>query len=266
MQKMISRIVLLSALFICCMTPAFAKWGPTGHRIVAEVADQYLTKKARKAIAEILGTESLAMSANWADFIKSDSTFNYLSSWHYINEPAGLSKDDFMQRLATDSATDAYTKLNFLIAELKKPDLAADKKLMYLRLLIHIAGDLHQPMHVSRAEDQGGNKIKLNWFSEAANLHSLWDDKLIEFQKLSYTEYATAINHVTKAQRLEWSKETIADWCYESYTLSAQLYSEISTPEPKLGFRYNFDHVDMLNRQLLKGGIHLAALLNEIFG
>lgn len=266
MQKSGFRIVLL-VVFTCLLSaPAFAKWGPTGHRIVAEIADSYLNKKARKAIAEILGDESLAMSANWADFIKSDSTFNYLNSWHYINMPAGLSKEDFAARLALDSATDAYTKLNFLVSELKKNDLPLEKKKMYLRLLIHIAGDIHQPMHVSRAEDQGGNKIKLTWFSEAANLHNLWDDKLVEFQKLSYTEYATAINHVSKTQRKAWAAESISDWCYESYSLSAQLYSELTTPEPKLSFRYNFDHVDMLNRQLLKGGVHLAALLNEIFG
>ena len=266
MQKSGFRITLLIAFTFIFSAPAFAKWGPTGHRIVAEIADSYLSKKAKRAIAEILGTESLAMSANWADFIKSDSTYNYLSSWHYINMPAGLSKDEFTQKLEKDSATDAYTKLNFLISELKKNDLAADKKQMYLRLLIHIAGDIHQPMHVSRAEDQGGNKIKLSWFAESTNLHSLWDDKLVEFQKLSYTEYAGAINHVTKAQRKSWSAEPVSDWCYDSYSLSAQLYSEINTPEPRLSFRYNFDHVEMLNRQLLKGGVHLAALLNEIFG
>ncbi|HET9057174.1 MAG TPA: S1/P1 nuclease, partial [Chitinophagaceae bacterium] len=70
-------------------------WGPTGHRVVGQIADNYLTSKARKAIKEILGNESLAIASNWADFIKSDSTFNYLNSWHYINIKQGLNYTEF---------------------------------------------------------------------------------------------------------------------------------------------------------------------------
>jgi len=242
-----------------------AWWGMTGHRIVGEIADNYLTAKARTAVKEILGTESLAMASNWADFIKSDSSFNYLSPWHYINIKGGLNHDEFQKLLQADTAADAYTKLNFIVRELKNKQLATDKKLMYLRLLIHIVGDIHQPLHVGHSEDLGGNRIKVLWFSDSTNLHSVWDDRLIEFQKLSYTEYTKAINHTQKKKIITWQKQPRIEWFFESYQIAGKIYNGITQSNQKLSYRYNFDYVDVLNQQLLKAGVRLAALLNEIF-
>lgn len=253
-------------LILCGAQSSFAFWGANGHRIIGEIADSYLSKKARAAIREILGTESIAISSNWADFIKSDSTYNYLNAWHYINVKQGLTLAEFITHLQNDTTTSAYTKLNFLIAELKNKQLPADKKQMYLRLLIHIAGDIHQPLHVGRFEDLGGNRIRVQWFGENTNLHSVWDDKLVEFQKLSYTEYAKAINHTTRLLRRQWQEQPLQEWLYESYRLAGKIYDGITQPEQRLGYRYNFDYVEMMNGQLLKGGVRLAGLLNEIFG
>ena len=264
-MKNFKTLFLILTLFFFSLS-SNAWWGPTGHRIVGEIADIYLSKKAKATISEILGNESIAITSNWADFIKSDSTYNYLSTWHYINFKQGLSQTEFNTRLLNDTATNAWTKMNFLIAELKNKQLPADKKLLYLRMLIHICGDIHQPLHVGQLEDRGGNNIRLQWFGENTNLHSLWDEKLIESQKLSYTEYVKSINHTTKTLRNQWQQQPMNEWFYESYTLAGKLYASVSGPEPKLGYRYNFDHVDMLNNQLLKGGIRLAGLLNEIFG
>ena len=260
------KILLLAIVFIAGPILSFAWWGQTGHRVVGEIADTYLTSKTRKAILEILGTESIAISSNWADFIKSDSTYNYLSPWHYINAKQGLSQTEFNTVLQNDTATDAYTKLNFLIAELKNRQLALEKKQMYLRLLIHIVGDIHQPLHVGRLEDLGGNRIRVLWFGDSTNLHSVWDEKLIASQNLSYTEYVKAINHSTKSQRMQWQEQTMNEWFFESYQLAGKIYSGITQPYQRLGFRYNFDYVEILNSQLLKAGIRLAGLLNSIFG
>lgn len=256
---------LIATLFLLSFSLNSFAWGPTGHRIVGEIAGSYLTPKAKLAIQKIFGTESVAIASTWADFVKSDTAYNYLYNWHFINLKSGMNKAAFLDYLKNDTATDAYTRLNFLIKELKKKNLAADKKKVYLYLLIHITGDIHQPMHVSRAEDQGGNKIKVQWFNEPTNLHSVWDDKLIELQKLSYTEYTANINHSTKAGRLELQKQPIGDWLFESYELANQIYAGVTEQDQKLGYRYNYDNIVILNHQLLKGGIRLAGLLNEIF-
>ncbi len=260
------RPLLLTIGFVIVSISSFAWWGQNGHRIVGEIADSYLSNKARKAIREILGNESIAITSNWADFIKSDSSFNYLSPWHYINVKQGLSQSDFNIVLQNDTVIDAYTRLNFLITELKNQQLPPEKKQMYLRLLIHIAGDIHQPLHVGRLEDLGGNRIRVLWFGDSTNLHSVWDEKLIESQNLSYSEYVKAINHSTKEQRKQWQEQPMNEWFFESYQLAGKIYSGITQPHQRLSFRYNFDYIDILNSQLLKGGVRLAGLLNSIFG
>ncbi len=264
-QKLFMKRAVLIGLFFYLPFQSMA-WGLLGHRIVGQIADSYLTPKARNAIQQILGTESIAMASNWPDFIKSDPAYNYLSSWHYLNVPDSLTYPEFQSYLKNDTAADAYTKLNFIIKQLKNKGLPKDKKILYLRLLIHIVGDIHQPMHVSRKADLGGNLIKVLWFNQPTNLHSVWDEKLIDYQQLSYTEYAITINHTTAAQRKKWQQQPISEWLYGSYTISQKLYSEITVPDQKLSYRYNFDHVATLNEQLLKGGVRLARLLNQIFG
>ncbi len=261
MTKRITFGTFFTLLSLC----AFA-WGPIGHRIVGEIANSYLTCKAEKNIRKILGTESIAIASNWADFVKSDSTMNYLAPWHYVNVKAGMNYNEFAGYLQRDTAIDAYTKLNFLIGELKNKQLSLDKKRLYLRMLIHIIGDIHQPMHLGRAEDLGGNRIKVVWFTEPTNIHAVWDDKLIDFQKLSYTEYTRTINHVSKAQRKAWQEQPMPAWLFESYQLADKIYASVTQPDQKLGYRYNFEHIETLNGQLMKAGVRLAGVLNEIFG
>jgi hypothetical protein len=240
-------------------------WGLLGHRVVGEIAESYLTPKAKIEIQKILDTESIAMASNWADFIKSDSTYKYLDPWHYINFEKGLNYAQFKEVLKRDTAVDAYTKLNFLIAELKKKSLPKPKKQMYLRLLIHIVGDVHQPLHVSPVGSTGGNDIKVQWFNNPSNLHRVWDSDLIDDQKLSYTEYTNYINHITLTARKQLQADPISKWLFESYTIAQELHDEIKENNPRLGYRYNFDHIHTLNVQLLKGGVRLAGLLNQLF-
>ncbi|WP_460561807.1 S1/P1 nuclease [Ferruginibacter profundus] len=262
--KLVKKLILCSAFFYLPFSGM--AWGVLGHRIVGQIADSYLTKKTKKAIAEILGTESVAMASNWPDFIKSDPAYNYLYNWHYINIKGGLSTDSVKAYLASDTATDAYTKINFLVDQLKNKSLDHDKKVLYLRLLIHIVGDVHQPLHVGHADDQGGNKVKVNWFKDPSNLHTVWDTQLINFQQLSYSEYATAINFTTKESRRAMQEQPVSTWIVESYQLADKIYGDIKEADQKLDYAYNFKYVDTLNSQLLKGGVRLAGLLNEIFG
>ena len=259
----IKKTVLLGLFFylpFCSMA-----WGVLGHRIVGQIADSYLTKNTRKEIYKILGTESIAMASNWPDFIKSDPAYKYLDNWHYINLRTGLSETELKDYLATDTITDAFTKINWLTGQLKNKELEQDKKILYLRLLIHIVGDIHQPLHIGRVEDRGGNGIKVNWFKEPSNLHTVWDSKLIDLQQLSYTEFASSINYTTKAQRREWQAEPVAHWIWQSYQHAEKIYADIK-PDASLSYEYNFKFIKVVNQQLLKGGVHLAGLLNEIFG
>jgi len=239
-------------------------WGTEGHRIAGQIADSYLTPNARKAVKAILGNESIALASNWADFIKSDPAYGYLSGWHYIDFDKVYTYPEMQAYLNRDTNADAYNKLQFLIGELKKKNLSAENKLLYLHMLIHIVEDVHQPMHAAHADDKGGNDFKVNWFSAPTNLHAVWDSQLIEFQQLSYTEYTMAINHATAAQRAEWQKAPVAKWIFESNQLAEKIYTEIK-PGDTLNYKYNFSHIDIVNQQLLKAGVRLAGILNQLF-
>ena len=261
--KMPFQILLLALALYCPMQ--LTAWGTQGHRIVGQIAESYLSKKTKKAVASILGNESVAMSSNWPDFLKSDPAYKYLGNWHYINVKQGMTQEQLVSQLATDTSTNAYTKINWLKNELKKKDIAAADKKLYLWLLIHIVGDIHQPLHVGRPEDLGGNKIKVLWFNDSYNLHQLWDEVLVNFQQLSYTEFAAAINFTTQQQRNTWQQQPMSTWIWESYQLADQIYGEVKGTEEKLGYQYNFKYKAIMEAQLLKGGVRLAGILNEIF-
>jgi hypothetical protein len=259
------RIVLYGLLCLFISLPlSSSAWGMLGHRIVGQIAQSYLSGKARKGVASVLGSESLAMAANWADFIKSDTAYKHIDSWHYINLPAGLEQQDVFDFLADSKEANVYNKVLEMIVVLKEKQSTAEEKRMAMRLLIHFVGDLNQPMHTARKEDLGGNKVYVTWFGDRSNLHRIWDSDLIDYQQLSYTEYAEAVNHPVKDQLAIWRRASLQDFVYGSYQACNIIYAKTALND-KLGYRYNYDFVDLLNVQLLKGGICLASILNEIY-
>lgn len=241
-------------------------WGVNGHRISGQIAENYLNPKARAAVKAILGNESIAMASNWADFAKSDEKYNYLYNWHFVNMDRPMAYPEMVEFLNHDNGTDAYTKINFLVGELKKKNLTPENKLLYLRVLIHIVEDIHQPMHTGHASDKGGNDVKVNWFDKTSNLHSIWDSELINFQELSYTEYVKAINFTTPTQVKEWQGAPVAKWVFESNEIADKIYTTNANTEKFNVYKYNFMFIGTVNQQLLKGGVRLAGLLNKIFG
>ncbi|MES2872471.1 MAG: S1/P1 nuclease [Bacteroidota bacterium] len=257
--RKIFLIVMISYLPVNAMA-----WGLLGHRVVGEIAQSYLNKRASREVKKILGHESLAMASNWADFIKSEPSYNYLGNWHYINLPAGLSPEQLQNKLLKDTATNVYTKIRFLGSELQNKKLDHTKQLMYLRLLIHFVGDLHQPMHTGRFEDLGGNRVQLTWFGQTSNLHRVWDSDLIESQQLSYTEYANSVNFIDRSRLFQLQDQDVNLWVEDSYRVSEKIYANVKSGD-KLGYRYIYDNLAIADEQLLKGGVHLAALLNKIF-
>ena len=240
-------------------------WGMLGHRVVAQIAETNLNPKTKLALKGIMGNESLAMSSNWADFVKSDKNYDYLYNWHFVNFAAGLSSTDINGLLKADTAVNAFTKINFLVNELKKKNLPKAQKIIYIRLLVHMVGDVHQPMHTGRAEDKGGNDVKLTWFGKSSNLHSIWDTELVESQQLSYTEYTQAINFCSAKQKADWQNAPINAWITETYGMAQNIYGGVTLGD-KLSYRYIYDNLETVNTQLLKGGIRLAGVLNQIFG
>lgn len=239
-------------------------WGVTGHRVVAEIAQRHLSARAQKNVKKLCGGQPMAYWANWADFIKSDSNWRYAGPWHYVDLEARLSKTDFIAQLKALKPENLYTRMLYFRTVLQNSAASEEEKQVAIRFLIHLVGDLGQPLHVGRNEDQGGNKIQVTWFGTPSNLHRVWDEQLIDFQQWSYTEYANVLDVADRDLVKTWVNTPIEDWFYESHALSDKIYGQIQ-PGAKLSYQYNFLFVQDVNTQLLKSGLRLAKILNEVF-
>lgn len=255
---------LLACLFVMNTTDVMA-WGTTGHRVVAEVAEQNLSKKAKKSIGKIIGNQKLAYWANWPDFVKSDAKFKMNDGWHYVNIEPAADKATCLASLELTPEENLYKKLQFLVGELKNNNnLTEETKQQYLYYIIHMVGDAHQPMHVGRAGDLGGNKVTVEWFGERTNIHTLWDSKLVDFEKYSYTEYANVLNIIDKDAKSKIQAGTLGDWLYESHVIANGIYAE-AEKNTKLKYEYHYLNKEVVENQMLKGGLRLARILNEIY-
>jgi hypothetical protein len=130
-------------------------------------------------------------------------------------------------------------------------------------MLIHLVGDIHQPLHVGTGHDRGGNDTRVEWFYEPSNMHRVWDSEMIDETQLSYTEFAAAINHPTKKQVKKWQNSTVLDWAFEAMKLRDEVYD--LPADKQLGYEYQYKNHDLLRKQLLKAGVRLAGVLNEIY-
>lgn len=236
-------------------------WGHTGHRVVGQVAQQHLSRKARKAIEKLLDGQSLAEASTFGDDIKSDTLYRRFSAWHYVNIPA----DKRYPESAHAPGGDLVTGIEQCISVLKNPDAHREAQAFYLKLLLHFIGDLHQPLHVGRQEDKGGNDIQLQWFGNGTNLHRVWDTDLIESYGMSYTELAANLPGVSKKEVRRLQEGNLQAWVDENQDLAGRVYASVETGE-KLSYPYRYAWWDTVERQLLLAGLRLAAVLNAIYG
>ena len=250
------KILIIFGFFL---TVNAISWGLTGHRVIGDIAQQHLTRKAKKGITKILGTESLADVGNWMDFIKSDPQYNYMNVWHYVTIPDG----ETYATSTKDPNGDIIWAIDKFIGELKSDTLNHEEKKFALKCLVHLVGDIHQPLHVGNGKDKGGNDIKIKYFWQNSNLHRIWDSGIIDGQNLSYSEWTVKLNHVTKQELALWQSASVIEWANESMALRPSVYD--FGDKKNLTYRYNYDHIAELEGRLLKAGVRLAGILNEIY-
>lgn len=251
---------LLTTLFTLLLTFPSLAWGPTGHRVVGEIAEQHLSSKAQKAIMEVLGNESLASVSIFMDEIKSDTSYLHLNPWHYVSIPDGSNYHDCEK----NTQGDVIKAITEITAKLKSGKLTAEEEAFHIKMLVHLVGDIHQPLHVGRKDDRGGNDVKCTWHGKATNLHRVWDTDMLEEYNMSYSELAQNLMRVmTDAQKTAWRKATVEEWAAESMTYREGLYD---IGDGDLGYRYQYIHFPTIELRLSQAGIRLAHLLNEIYG
>jgi hypothetical protein len=246
-------------LALSCISLAAFSWGATGHRVTGYIADKHISKKTRLALQRILGQESLAMASTWMDEIRSDSTWDYTADWHWVTIQDG---ETYEQALKNQKG-DIVMTIERIISELKSKKLSAKQETEYVKMLIHLVGDIHQPLHVGGGNDKGGNDVKLTWFGGNSNLHRVWDSDMIDGTRLSYTELAESLYKPSADEVKKWQGASVRDWSKESMSYRKQVYD---TGNGKLGYEYQYKYFGIVRDRLAQAGVRLAGILNEIYG
>lgn len=258
-----ARFLFLALVFVSLTVSAITidDWGPTGHRTVGEIAEKHLTNRAKRKIDKLLKGESLAFVSTYMDEIKSDRKYDKYKPWHYVNMPFEMRYEDSKK----NSKGDLITGINHCISVLKSKTSSDKDKRFYLKFLVHLIGDMHQPLHIGRAEDWGGNKIQVQWHGKGSNIHRVWDENILDKWDMSYIELSDNAKDLTKAQIEAIQQGTILDWLHEVHKITPKVYASVKKGD-KLGYRYSYEFFPVVREQLQYAGIRLAKVLNDIFG
>jgi S1/P1 Nuclease len=239
-------------------------WGRAGHEAIGYIAVAHLTPKTAAAIKDLLGNETLADVSNYADEIRPDSFFQYTAPWHYIDVPAEENFAQFQVSVYGQTTPNLYIALTHWMRVLANPKTNRSIKIFALKMVVHLVGDLHQPLHVAREEDKGGNLIRVLFEGDSTNLHAVWDTKLIEHKGLSATELAKEWDFATPEDIKSWQADPLIGWLYESNHVSNHIYDE--NPAGKnLGKAYYDQHIEYVRQRIDQAGIRLAGVLNQCF-
>ena len=257
------RILALSFAALSLVVPQApaCAGGAIGHRVTGAIADDNLSGVARAHVHQILGTETLAQASTWPDEERSNPAEFWqktASPWHYVTVPAGT---PYTTALAPPEG-DAVTALTRFTATLRDPRASLDDKRLALRFVVHIIGDLHQPLHAGRPGDRGGNLVAVTWFGKPTNLHAVWDSAMIEDRQLSWSEQAAWLERaITPEQVIAWSDVRPTTWIAESVALRETIYPA----DPKLSWSYAWQNRQALNDRLAMAGVRIAAYLDWVF-
>lgn len=297
--KFKSRAVFV-ALLLAVSNCAFA-WGEKGHQVIALIAWEYLSPATRNAIDNLLKDDHSALTsidfaseATWADAYRDADRDNHHDDnrdadknryeqtrrWHYVN--LNLDHPDFNracfsspllpanQRASDGPAKACVTdKILQFSAELKAKKTSREERLLALQFLIHLVGDLHQPLHASDHDDGGGNDVRISAKGfKRGTLHSYWDNSLVtRLGRKPETIARKLIAQIDRHQAERWRQGTPRDWTLESFAVARDIaYAQLQHPTQDiyiLDENYSDTAKAAAAQQLMKAGVRLAWLLEQ---
>ena len=254
------RFTFASLLMVFIASGAMA-WGQKGHDTVAAIAERHLTPATKAALDSILSGRSIIYWANWLDNASHTPDYAFTKTWHYKNVDEGVRYEE----APANPAGDAVTAIKSQIETLRNPSVKPEDAELAVKILVHIVGDMHQPLHMGHATDLGANRIKVKFFGRENNLHSVWDSRILESgHAWSYTEWADQLDRLSPSEVAAVTAGSIDDWAREALPIAESIYK--SMPE---GYSLSYNQVaewtPVVEQQLLRGGLRLARVLNSIF-
>jgi hypothetical protein len=277
--------VTVCAGLLALGTPWAMAWGPEGHAIVADIAQAHLDAAAATEVASLLkleGFDRLDQISSWADGNRTQ--FPHTGSWHYVDIPLKASGYDAARDCRDGDC--AIARLDQYAHVLADKSATPQARLIALKWVVHLVGDIHQPLHAEDNDDKGGNTVQVQFFGNGSNLHSLWDGGIIRHALNlqpgpSYTFDHAAVQadavtldaSITSTQRNAWATKNLMPqivdasivWADESHTLAQDVaYRDIDKPSGDAwSQRYQLKAWPVIQTRLEQGGVRLAEVLNE---
>jgi hypothetical protein len=269
---------LKSMKYVVCLallmaTQAAWGWGREGHRLTALVAEDHLTPEAKAQVKDLLGNETLAGVAAWADEYRVDHPET--APWHFVDIPKSETHFDRMRDCPPHAADpsspwrDCVTdRILYFEGRLGDDSLPKSERAQALKFLVHFIGDVHQPFHAI-GDERGGNGVRVAFLgsqqcgSYTCNLHGVWDESIIEHENLSEPKFVAHLEELIAASH--WETMTGGDptaWANVSHHYAVE---EWAPDGALLDKGYVDQATKIVDAQLALGGLRLARVLNNIF-
>jgi hypothetical protein len=279
---------LAAALLVAAATPAPAlAWGYEGHKIVAAIARSYLLPAVQAKIDALLAADTdtlephdMLSAATWADTYR--NSHRETSQWHFVDleldHPDGTAAcfgyPASAKPASAGPAQDCITdRIKAFEAELADPATPQAERILALKFVLHLVGDVHQPLHAADNHDHGGNCVPVALGPKVSNLHSYWDTGVIVEMGKDPIALADKLSaQITPAQKAAWEKGDPETWAAESYKIAKSVvYSIGSRPgcdsldHTPLAPPASYDEAAKaaVAIQLERAGVRLARVLNQ---
>lgn len=253
----LKKFIRPSAIFMLALcAPALYAWGEEGHKIVAEIAKRHLDKDTLAQVEAALDGTTFDDASIWMDEVRREPRYYHMVNWHYINLEKGEEYKKNKEENSVNELRRAVKKLN----NRKKYDKKDTAK--HLKIIFHLIGDLHQPLHNGYGSDRGGNNVNVEYNGNAANLHGLWDYEIISARKITVAECLKLKKGLSAENIKAIEKLNVVDWFTESRAYVDQAY-EIG--DGKISEAYVDKNAEVIKMQMLRGGMRLAAILKRLY-
>ena len=277
--------MLCFRLILLLMLPAPAlAWWDYGHATVARIAWSEVRPETRDRIRALLSRSALletptcpastvAEASYWPDCIKRlGDRFSYASSWHYQNVDICRPFDQAAPCRDGHCVSAQIERQARLLAD---ESLPTRERLMALAFLIHLVGDLHQPLHAGDRGDLGGNRLRVSYgvIAGRTNLHLAWDGYLAERAiSTPAAEAAGLLSDLDPAEKAAMREGNVEDWARQSWAASRDFaYASVlgdpcgavPAERPVITEAATRRLIPIVRRQVLQGGLRLAEMLDQ---
>jgi len=263
------RNLTVGLMLIACSVVVFSSngfaWGNDGHKIVAIIAEKHLTPGALTEARRLLANNSLDSVATFADDVRNSRP--QTKQFHFVDIPLAETTYDPARDCPASENGDcviaAIERFRTTLADRTRSD---EDRAEALKFIVHLVGDMHQPLHCAdRNDDRGGNAVKVKFLGKRSNLHAVWDSGIIREADLSNVEFADELEAAIVARDIDGiQRGTPIDWANEAHKIArTNAYMRVPKTGAILGVAYYNRNFAVVDSQLTKAGLRLAKVLND---